>query len=105
VVDGTLALTNGLYGVRGIWYLPNRGYLLALHEGSKILYVDPAGVVHIFVDGQGGPSHAGDGQWFYAPGYKIAEARSVSMDHRGNILIVENDAGYVRMIDFSRLTP
>jgi len=105
VVDGTLALTNGLYGVRGIWYLPNRGYLLALHEGSQILCVDPAGLIHIFVNGETGTTHAGDGEWFYTPGLKIAEARSVSMDARGNILIVENDAGYVRMITFSRMRP
>jgi len=104
VVDGTLVLTNSLYGVRGIWYLPNRGYLLALHEGSQILYVDPSGILHIFVGGVLG-AHAGDGEWFHTPGPKISEARSVSMDARGNILIVENDVGYVRMIPFSRLTP
>jgi sugar lactone lactonase YvrE len=105
VVDGTAVLDNGLYGVRGIWYLPNGGYLLALHEGSQILYVDPAGVVHIFVDGAPGNAHSGDGAWFHTPGLKISEARSVSMDSRGNILIVENDSGYVRRIVFRRLTP
>ena len=68
------------------------------------MYVDPSGIVHIFVDGVLG-AHAGDGQWFYTPGPKISEARSVSMDARGNILIVENDVGFVRMIPFSRLTP
>ncbi len=104
-VSGTSVLTNGLNGVRGIWYLPNGGYLLALHEGSKIAYVDPAGRVHLFLDGLTSPNHSGDGQWFHSPGAKIAEPRSVSMDSRGNILIVENDAGYVRMIEFQRLTP
>lgn len=104
-VEGTSALTNGLYGVRGIWYLPNGGYLLALHEGSKIAYVDPIGLVHLFLDGLTGPTHSGDGQWFRSAGKKIGEARSVTMDNRGNIIIVENDAGYVRMIDFQRLTP
>jgi len=27
------------------------------------------------------------------------------MDAQGNIFIVENDAGYVRRVDFLRLTP
>lgn len=104
-VSGTSVLTSGLNGVRGIWYLPNGGYLLALHEGNRIGYVDPAGRIYLFVDGLVSPNHSGDGQWFYSPGAKIAEPRSVTMDSRGNIIIVENDAGYVRMIDFKRLTP
>ena len=40
-----------------------------------------------------------------APGPKVSEVRSVTMDAEGNILITENDAGYVRKIDFSRLQP
>src|SRR5262249_41824854 len=46
VVDGTLALTNGLFEVRGVWLTPNGGYLLATHAGSQVLYVDAAGLVH-----------------------------------------------------------
>ena len=106
VVDGTSALTNGLYGVRGVWLFPTGGYLLATHEGSQLLYVDPAGIIHILIDGEAGNYHAGDGEWFYGPGTpKIAELRSVTMDRQGNILIVENDAGYVREISFTRLAP
>lgn len=104
VVDGTSAVTNSLSGGRGIWKFPADGYLLALHEGSQILYVDTLDIVHVFVDGQN-DAHAGDGRWFYAPGAKVAQARSVTMDSQGNILIVENDFGYVRRIDFRRLTP
>src|SRR5205807_1011008 len=29
--DGLPALETAVYGVRGIWFLPNRGYLLATH--------------------------------------------------------------------------
>jgi streptogramin lyase len=105
IIEGTLARTNGLYGVRGVWPFPGGGYLLALHEGSQVLYVDAAGIVHLLVDGLAGNFHAGDGQWFHAPGHKICEVRSVSLDSQGNILIVENDYGYVRRIDFTRLTP
>ena len=99
VINGTLALTNGLYGVRGVWPLPNGGYLLATHEGSQVLCLDPAGVIYVFVDGEAGNSHSGDGQWFHSPGPKISEVRSVTMDAQGNILITENDAGYVRKIE------
>jgi hypothetical protein len=104
VVDGTLAKTNSLYGVRGIWPLPTGGYLLATHEGSQVLYVDRAGLVHVLVNGLAN-AHAGDGQWFHSPGYKISETRSVSLDRQGNILITESDFGYVRRIDFTRLIP
>ncbi len=103
VVSGTRAFTNGLYGVRGVWPTPTGGYLLATHAGSQVLYVDPAGIVRVFVAGQAGGAHSGDGRWFYSPGLKITEARSVAMDHEGNILIVENDFGYVRRIQFRRL--
>ena len=105
VAEGALARNAGVYGVRGIWFLPNRGYLLATHEGSQILYVDPNDKIHVFLDGKLGTTHAGDGKWFYSHGNKIAEARSVTMDFQGNLIIVENDAGFVRKIDFERLSP
>jgi sugar lactone lactonase YvrE len=105
VVSGTLAFTNGLYEVRGVWPVPNGGYLLATHAGSQVLYVDPAGIVYVFVAGQNGGAHSGDGSWFHAPGLKVTEVRSVAMDYEGNILIVENDFGYVRRIQFRRLFP
>jgi hypothetical protein len=105
VVDGTPALWNGLYGVRGVWALPNGGYLLATHEGSQVLYMDAAGLLYVFVDGEYGYAHSGDGEWFHSPGLKVTEIRSVTMDSQGNILIVENDFGFVRKIEFSRLQP
>jgi hypothetical protein len=106
VVDGSLALTNSLYGVRGVWQPPTGGYFLATDYGAQFLYVDTTGVIHIFVNGYA-DSHAGDGQWFYnnPSGYKFGQLRSVSMDNQGNLIIVENDTGYVRRIDFQRLKP
>lgn len=104
IVEGTSAVTNCLNGVRGIWPFPTGGYLLALHEGSRVLYVDPADRVLVFLEGVNG-AYSGDGEWFHSPGYKMAQARSVTMDHRGHVIIVENDAGYVRQIDFQRLSP
>lgn len=106
VVDGTLAATNSLYDVRGVWQPPIGGYFLATGVGAQLLYVDSAGVVHVVVNGSGN-SHAGDGNWFYhqPSSAKFGQLRSVSMDNQGNLLIVENDLGFVRRIDFHRLTP
>src|ERR1700722_5948767 len=104
VVDDTLAATNSLYGVRGVWQPPIGSYFLATDEGAQFLYVDITRVIHILANGYQ-DTHAGDGKWFYTPGYKFGQLRSVSMDNQGNLLIVENDLGYVRRIDFRRLSP
>ena len=106
VVDGSLALTNSLYGVRGVWQPPTGGYFLAMDYGAQFVFVDAAGILHLFVNGYA-DTHAGDGQWFYnnPTGYKFGQLRSVSMDNQGNLIIVENDTGYVRRIDFQRLSP
>jgi hypothetical protein len=106
VVDNSPALTNAYYGVRGVWQPPTGGYFLATDYGAQFLYVDPAGIVHIFVAGAN-DDHAGDGQWFYNQPTmpKLGQLRSVSMDNQGNLIIVENDLGYVRRIDFHRLMP
>ena len=105
VVDGTIAATNSLYGVRGVWQPPIGGYFLATDYGAQFLYVDVTGMIHILVNGQN-DDHAGDGTWFYSPtNYNFGELRSVSMDNQGNLIIVENDLGYVRRIDFQRLNP
>jgi hypothetical protein len=104
VADGTRAVTNSLYGVRGIWNPPFGGYLLVTDYAEQFLYVDTAGIIHVLMNGSF-DMHAGDGQWFYAPGFKMGQPRSVSMDNSGNILLVENDLGYVRKVDFHRLFP
>lgn len=105
VVDGALALTNSLYGVRAVWPMPNGGYLLGTHEGCQLLFLDAAGVLHVLLSGRPGDVHAGDGQWFYSPGLKVGELRSITMDRAGHLLIVENDFGYVRRIRFQRMSP
>jgi hypothetical protein len=101
--DGFPALETGLAGVRGVWLMPNGGYLLATHAGSQVWCVDPDGIIHLLVDGIAGSVHAGDDDWFYSPGLKISEVRSVTMDRDGNILITENDFGFIRRIRFQRL--
>lgn len=102
--DGALAKETALYGVRGVWFLPNGGYFLATHEGSQIWYVDTSGIIHLFVDGERN-AHNGDGDYFRTPGPKVSEVRAITMDKNGNLIITENDAGYIRKLDFLRLNP
>ncbi len=100
--DGQPALETGLNEVRGIWFLPNHGYLLCTHRGSQVWYVDPDGIIHLFIQGARGDGfHAGDGTWFYDPSQpRVSECRAVTMDYEGNILITENDLGYIRKVRF-----
>jgi hypothetical protein len=98
--DGYPALQTGLDGVRSIWPVPTGGFLLLTHNGCQLWYMDTAGIVHLFLNGARGSTHAGDGQFFYSPQPAISEGRSVTMDYEGNILITESDWGYVRRIRF-----
>lgn len=104
--DGSPALSTGLHGPRGVWPVPTGGYLLLLHDGAQLWYVDSANIMHLLVNGLGGNGyvHSGDGQYFYDPSqYKIGEGRSVSMDYAGNIIICESDYGFIRRIRFERM--
>lgn len=105
--DGFPALSTGLNRPRGIWFLPNNGYFICEHSpGNRVWYVDPAGIIHLWLAGDSSNAPGrGDNQWFYQDLYspKVSKVRSVTLDRRGNIIIVESDIGYVRRINFSRL--
>ena len=101
--DGFAALQTGLYGPRGVWPVPTGGYLLLLHDGAQLWYVDGSNTMHLLINGVGGNGfvHSGDGQHFYAPDQSnLGEGRSVAMDFAGNILICESDYGFIRRIRF-----
>lgn len=100
--DGQSALATGLYRVRGVWFLPTGAYLLATDDGSQLWYVDTAGMIHLLLNGSTADStHYGDGTWFYNPGQaRVSKLRCVTLDKRGDILITENDTGYVRRVRF-----
>lgn len=95
---GYPALETGLNEVRGIWFHPNGGYFLATHKGGQIWFVDPSGIIHLFIDGGRDHQHSGDGLPFNAVGEKISEPRAISLDHLGNLYITENDYGYIRKV-------
>jgi len=97
--DGSPALEAGFDEVRGVWFLEDNSYFLATHEGSQVWYIDKQGIAHIFLNGKNGDDyHSGDGENYRTPGNKVSEVRSVTVDYQGNIVIVENDRGYVRKI-------
>lgn len=97
---GYLATETGLNGVRGVWFLNDNSYFVATHEGSQIWYIDTGGKIYLFLDGKNGDEyHSGDGENYRTPGYKISEPRSVSVDYDGNVLITENDKGFIRKIE------
>lgn len=101
--DGRRAIETGLYGVRGVWPAPTGGYLLLSHAGCQLWYLDPAGIIHLLVNGAGGRTHRGDGTYFYKPSEpRISEGRSVTIDYEGNVLMCESDYGYLRRIRIAK---
>ncbi len=95
---GFKATETGLDQVRGIWFHPRDGYFLVTHKGGQVWFVDQRGIIHLFLDGGKDGQHAGDGERFLSKGKKISEPRAISADNQGNVIITENDAGYIRMI-------
>jgi hypothetical protein len=107
--EGFPALETGLNLPRSVWFLPNGGYFIGEHDpGNRIWYVDPAGIIHRWMNGSGANHRrVGDGQWFYAnPNTpKVSRVRAVNADPFGNIIITESNYGYVRRIRFQRMNP
>jgi sugar lactone lactonase YvrE len=97
--DGQAALDTGLNEVRGVWAEPSGGFFVATHRGGQVWYVDGAGAIHLFVDGDSDDSHAGDGLAFDDPLVRISEPRAISMDRQGNLLITEHDGGFIRRVN------
>jgi hypothetical protein len=104
--DGQLATETSLNEVRGVWFLPTGAYFLCTHRGSQVWYVDTAGFIHLFLNGSRSDTHAGDGTWFWNPTeFRVSECRAVTLDRDGNLLITENDSGYIRRVQFLRHGP
>ena len=107
--EGFPALQTGLILPRSVWFLPNGGFFISEHDpGNRIWYVDPAGIIHRWLNGgSGNLSRVGDGQWFYAnpATAKVSRVRSANTDPLGNLIITESNYGYVRRINFKRINP
>ena len=115
-VEGALAVQTPLALPRCVWFLPNGGFFTSEHDvgggsdlGNRIWYVDPAGIIHRWMNGSSSANTfgIGDGQWFYAnPNLaKVSRVRAVNTDPFGNLIITESNFGYVRRIRFQRMNP
>ena len=96
--SGEPALETTLEGVRAVWCLDDGAYLLGTHEGGDVWFVGTDGIIHKMVRGDKDHTHKGDGKHFLDKGKKISEVRSISIAPNGDILICENDYGYIRVI-------
>ena len=68
--------------------------------------MDTAGYVHLLLNGYRNDVHAGDNTWFYNPNeYRVSKCRAVTMDYEGDLLITENDMGFVRKVRFLPYEP
>jgi hypothetical protein len=104
--DGQLATQTALEEVRGVWCLPNGGLFVATHRSSRVWYIDTDGYIHLFLNGNRNGAHTGDGTWFYNPNEaRVSECRAVTMDYDGNLIITENDIGYIRKVEFLPFQP
>jgi hypothetical protein len=99
--DGQLATATALQEVRAVWRLPNGGFFVGTHRGSQVWYIDAAGFIHLFLNGNNNGAHFGDGTWFYNPFQaRVSEIRAVTLDYDGNLIITEHDGGFVRKVSF-----
>jgi hypothetical protein len=106
-VDGDLATNSPVDEARGVCCLPTGGVIVGCHHGNDIFYVDPAGRIYMLLNGgKDIVDHHGDGTWFYNTAEKrVSQIRAVTVDWEGNLLITENDAGYVRKVQFLPYVP
>ncbi len=103
--DGQPALETGLNEVRGVWFLPSGAFVVCCHRGSQVWYIDTEGLAHLLLNGDRYGSHGGDGAWFYHPAeLRVSKCRAVTLDYDDNLLITENDYGYVRRVRFLPFT-
>jgi hypothetical protein len=100
-VDGAAATMMPLEGVRAVFPAhpdDGGGFFAGTHEGCQLWFIDSTGVAHLFLDGAK-DAHAGVGEEFDTPGKKVSELRSVTLDGAGNVIVVDDDRGFVRLID------
>lgn len=95
-VEGNLALLTPLNEPRAIWPYGG-GLFVGLHDECRVLYIDATGITHLILRGTA-QAHGGDGEAWSTPGDKIGELRSLTIDFAGNLILVEKDEGFVRVL-------
>jgi len=98
-IEGGLATNSPLDQVRGIAFRPDGSFFVCTHKGDHaVWFIDTAGRIWKFIDGDN-KAHFGDG---ISIGQRlpnmISEPRAVTIAPNGDLLITENDDGYIRRI-------
>ena len=86
--------------VRGVAFNEDGSYFLATHDGGQIWFVDTDNTIHLAVDGDDDHTHAGDGEDISTSGKKISEPRAIVIAPNRDLLITENDFGYIRRVEW-----
>ena len=97
--SGQSALSVALHELRGIAYDTTGGYYLGTHRASDVWYVDSQSVIHMLIEGdRNNDTHGGDGQPLTTAGLKVSEPRAVTLGPNRELLVTENDGGYIRRV-------
>ena len=96
---GGQATSSALEQVRGIAFRPDGSFFVCTHKGAHaVWFVDTAGQIWKLIDG-GNNDHNGDGTPITDfPQNAISEPRAVAIAPNGDLLITENDNGFIRRV-------
>lgn len=83
--NGNPAIDSSLPGVRAVWFDGRGGMFLGTHESSRVWYVGGSGTLQRFL---------GDGD--------VSEVRGLSLDPNGDLIVVDNDHGFIRVVPLRR---
>lgn len=100
-LSGGAATAKGLNEVRGIAVRPDGSYFLCTHRASQVWFVDTQGLIWLTINGNNNEGfHGGDGQPLSSNinDLKISEPRAITLAPNGDLLITENDNGYIRRV-------
>ena len=97
--SGLAATETGLNEVRGVFFDTTGGFYAATHRDSDVWYVGTDGLIHLLIPGhRNDATHAGDGFPLTTPGDKISEPRAVALGPNRDLLVTENDRGFIRYV-------
>jgi hypothetical protein len=91
--------------VRGIWFLPTGAYFCARTAAVRFGMSIPRALSTFFE--RLALEHACRRRHVVLESFefRVSECRAVTMDREGNLLITENDSGYIRKVQFLRHGP
>lgn len=102
------ALKTRFEGVRGIAATGHGGYFLTTESGGDLWYVDTGGIADIILRGAGSLDIVkGDGQvlsdlYQNSPGNVMSQPYSITIAPNGDLLMMTNEAGVLRIIHKGR---